>query len=229
MPRSSARLHLLLLEDDRELGATLASGLEERGFVVERARTLAEARARSAASAFDLLVLDVALPDGSGIVLCGELRARGVVAPILLLTARDAVADRVAGLDHGADDYLVKPFAFEELVARLHALARRPPLHAGSTIQVHDLVVDLAGRRAHRGGRELVLTAKEFALLECLAEQAGRVTPRTTIARHVWPNDEHAFGNLLEVLVRRLRVKVDGDGALPLIHTVRGMGYRLGT
>lgn len=221
-------LHLLLVEDDRELGTAITTGLGELGYLVERARGVREARARLAASSFDLITLDVALPDGSGIDLCAELRARGEVTPILMQTARDAVADRVAGLEHGADDYLVKPFAFAELDARLRALARRLPLRALTAVHIEDFVLDFATRTVSRAGQPVSLTAKEYALLEHLAEHPGRITSRHALSSHVWDTPLPASDNLLDVLVRRLRRKIDDGHPVPLIHTVRGMGYRLG-
>ncbi len=221
-------LHLLLVEDDRDLSTTIAAGLGELGYHVDSARGVREARARLAATPVDLIVLDVALPDGSGLQLCEALRADGDATPILLLTARDAIADRVAGLDVGADDYMVKPFAFAELDARLRALARRRPLRLHPEVRVHDLVVNLAARTVSRAGDRITLTAKEYALLACLAEHAGTITSRTTLCNYVWQHDDPATGNVLEALVRRVRRKIDEGHAIPLIHTVRSMGYRLG-
>jgi len=226
-PDVAVHLHLLLVEDDRELGTAIETGLIEQGFVVQRVRTGRDARARALALAFDLVVLDINLPDVSGLALCAELRTRGVTAPILLLTARDSVADRVAGLERGADDYLTKPFAFAELVARLRALARRAPLNAGASVSLGDLRIDFGARRVLRAGAPLELTAKEFALLEVLARSAGEVISRPTITAHVWDDNHDPFDNVLEVLVRRLRRKLDGNHATSVIQTVRGMGYRL--
>jgi two-component system copper resistance phosphate regulon response regulator CusR len=170
----------------------------------------------------------VMLPGGSGFELCRAVRAAGIATPILMLTARDAVNDRVTGLDAGADDYLTKPFALQELLARVRALARRRPALAPRTISVADLEVDLAARRARRSGRAIELTAKEFALLECFALHPDEVLDRAAITAHVWDDNHDPFTNVLEVLVRRLRRKID-DGFEPkLIHTMRGAGYRLG-
>lgn len=221
-------MKLLLVEDDREIGATLESGLQEHGIRVERAESYKEGRTRALGAQFDLIILDVMLPGGSGFDLCGELRKRGVATPILMLTARDAVNDRVTGLERGADDYLTKPFAFAELLARVRALARRRPALEHEQVRVADLDVDLAGRRVSRGGHAIELTAKEFALLECFVRNVGRVVDRTTITAHVWDENHDPFTNVLEVLVRRLRRKIDDGYASQLIHTVRGAGYRFG-
>ena len=227
-PQYIRPMRLLLVEDDREIGMTVESGLEEHGIHVDRAESYREGRTRALGSVFDLIILDVMLPGGSGLDLCGELRRRGIATPILMLTARDAVADRVTGLERGADDYLTKPFAFAELVARVRALARRRPTLEAEHVRVADLDVDLAGRRAARGGHAIELTAKEFALLECFVRNVGRVLDRATITAHVWDENHDQFTNVLEVLVRRLRRKIDDGYASALIHTVRGAGYRFG-
>ena len=221
-------MRLLLVEDDREIGAALESGLQEHGIRVERAESYREGRSRAMGSRFDLIVLDVMLPGGSGFDLCGELRAKGIATPILMLTARDAVVDRVEGLERGADDYLTKPFAFAELLARVRALARRRPSLDDDQVRVADLEIDLAGRRVARAGRAIDLTAKEFALLDCFARNVGRVVDRATITAAVWDENHDPFTNVLEVLVRRLRRKIDDGHAVLLIHTVRGAGYRFG-
>jgi two-component system copper resistance phosphate regulon response regulator CusR len=174
------------------------------------------------------MILDVMLPGGSGFDLCRDIRTAGVETPILMLTARDAVDDRVAGLETGADDYLTKPFAFRELLARVRALGRRIPALPPRTVAVADLEVDLSARRAMRAGRPIELTAKEFSLLEFLATNNGVVVGRAAITAHVWDENHDPFTNVLEVLVRRLRRKID-DGFEPkLIHTLRGAGYRFG-
>ncbi len=180
-------------------------------------------------AAFDVIVLDVMLPGGNGFDLCRELRERGVGTPVLMLTARDTVDDRVRGLDSGADDYLTKPFAFRELVARVRALARRRPTPLPEIVQVGDLEVDLLGHRVKRGGKSDELTAKEFALLEFFVRHAGQVVDRAAITAHVWDENHDPFTNVLEVLVRRLRRKIDDGFDVKLIHTFRGAGYRLGT
>lgn len=220
-------MRLLVVEDDAELAEVLATGFREQGLDVTRAASYAEGRTQATASRHDVIVLDVMLPGGTGFDLCRELRRRDVATPILMLTARDTVDDRVAGLEAGADDYLPKPFAFRELLARVRALARRRPLVAGPVVRVADLVVDLERRRVERGGRPIELTAKEFALLELLVTHRDRVVDRTAITAQVWDDNHDPFANVLEVLVRRLRRKLDDPFEPKLIHTVRGVGYRL--
>jgi two-component system copper resistance phosphate regulon response regulator CusR len=221
-------MRVLLVEDDPELASVIAQGLSEQEMTVAREATFSGGRARALASPFDVIILDVMLPGGDGFELCRGLRQRRVASPVLMLTARDAVDDRVRGLEAGADDYLTKPFAFRELVARVRALARRPPTTLAETIVIADLAVDLPAHRVRRGPREIELTAKEFALLECLVKHRGRVVDRATITAHVWDDNHDPFTNVLEVLVRRLRRKIDDGFDLKLIHTLRGAGYRLG-
>jgi DNA-binding response OmpR family regulator len=221
-------MRVLIVEDDAELAQEVATGLRD----VDARVTLAgsfEAGWRAARSEeLDVIILDVMLPGGSGFELCRKLRADGLETPILMLTARDTVTDRVTGLDAGADDYLTKPFAFQELLARVRALARRRPTLAPRVVRVADLEIDLGARRARRGGRTIELTAKEFALLECFALHPNEVLDRATITAHVWDDNHDPFTNVLEVLVRRLRRKLDDDFEPKLIHTMRGAGYRLG-
>jgi DNA-binding response OmpR family regulator len=221
-------MRLLLVEDDPELAAVLASGLSEQGHEVVRAESYAAARTRVRLGSFDVILLDIMLPGGSGTDLCREVRADGVATPILMLTARDTVDDRILGLEVGADDYLTKPFAFRELVARVGALARRPPTLVPETIRVADLEVDLRARRVRRGARAIELTAKEFALLEFFLLHRDQVVDRASITAHVWDENHDPFTNVLEVLVRRLRAKIDDEFEPKLIHTLRGAGYRFG-
>jgi DNA-binding response OmpR family regulator len=221
-------VRVLLVEDDRELAGAVRDGLRNHHVDVAIADTARVGEQRASLGQFDVLVLDVMLPGGSGFELCRSLRSRGVATPILMLTARDAVEDRVRGLESGADDYLTKPFAFDELVARLRALARRQPTIAPQQYDVADLHVDLATRTVRRGGTEIDLTAKEFALLEFLVQHAGEVVTRTAITAHVWDENHDPFTNVLEVLVRRLRRKIDDPFEPKLIQTLRGAGYRLG-
>ena len=183
---------------------------------------------QAAVNSYDAIVLDVALPRKSGLTVAHELRHKGLRVPILMLTARDAVRDRVAGLDAGADDYLTKPFELEELFARLRALMRRMPEMLPSEMRVADLVVDTRSQTVTRGGRQIALTTKEYALLEFLARSAGRVVGRAELTDHVWDEHHDPFSNAIEVYVNRLRKKIDVPGMEPLIHTHRGAGYRLG-
>lgn len=221
-------MRILLVEDDAELASILREGLTEEGFQVVREAAFEAGHTRAMLGAFDVIVLDVMLPGGDGFELCRALRARGLATPVLMLTARDSVEDRVRGLDSGADDYLPKPFAFRELVARLRALARRPPSTLPEVIRVADLEVDVRAHRVSRAGKAIELTAKEFALLEFFARHAGQVVDRAAITAHVWDENHDPFTNVLEVLVRRLRRKIDDSFDVKLIHTLRGAGYRLG-
>jgi two-component system copper resistance phosphate regulon response regulator CusR len=226
---TSSRMRVLVVEDDAVLAGEIAAGLQEAGARVHVALTFAAGRRLAEDPELDVVILDVMLPGGSGFTLCHELRSAGLSTPILMLTARDAVDDRVTGLDAGADDYLTKPFAFQELLARVRALARRRRALAPRIVQVADLEIDLGAMRARRGGRTIELTAKEFALLECFALHPGVVLDRAQITAHVWDDNHDPFTNVLEVLVRRLRRKLDDDFETKLIHTLRGAGYRLGT
>jgi two-component system copper resistance phosphate regulon response regulator CusR len=221
-------MRVLLVEDDAELAHEVAAGLREVDARVVVAREFDEGLRAAHHEELDVIILDVMLPGGSGFELCRRLRADGLETPILMLTARDTVDDRVTGLDAGADDYLTKPFALQELLARVRALGRRRPALAPRVVRVADLEIDLAGKRARRGGHTIELTAKEFALLECFALHPDEVLDRAAITAHVWDDNHDPFTNVLEVLVRRLRRKLD-DGFEPkLIHTMRGAGYRLG-
>jgi two-component system copper resistance phosphate regulon response regulator CusR len=222
-------MRVLIVEDDPELAGLLRDGLRAQRIDPTVAATFAEGRERASGGSFDVVILDVRLPGGTGFELCGELRSRGVTTPVLMLTALDALDDRVRGLEVGADDYLTKPFAFRELLARLKALARRRPALAAARYRIADLEVDLATRRVQRGGRLITLSAKEFALLELFVLHRGRVLDRTTITTHVWDDNHDPFANVLEVLVGRLRRKIDDGFAPKLITTLRGAGYRFGT
>lgn len=220
------RMRLLLVEDDPELASILESGFREQGIQVVRSATMPAGRAEALRASFDVIVLDVMLPGGSGIDLCRDLRGQGLAVPILMLTARDTVDDRVIGLEVGADDYVTKPFAFRELVARVRALARRQPALIPRVVTVANLEVDLSSRRVTRCGQSIELTAKEFALLEFFVLHRGEVVDRAAITAHVWDDNHDPFTNVLEVLVRRLRRKIDDAFEPKLIHTLRGAGYR---
>src|SRR4051812_2514145 len=221
-------MRVLLVEDDPQLATIIESGLREHSFEVIREATAPAAASRAVLGTFDVIILDVMLPGGDGFSLCQALRKRGIGTPVLMLTARDAVDDRVSGLDSGGDDYLTKPFAFRELVARVHALSRRRPTPLPEVVKVADLEVDIRGHRVKRAGKPIELTAKEFALLEFFARHSGQVVDRASITAHVWDENHDPFTNVLEVLVRRLRRKIDDDFPVKLIHTFRGAGYRLG-
>jgi two-component system copper resistance phosphate regulon response regulator CusR len=220
-------MRILVVEDEAALADALGRGLRQAAHAVDLAPTLAAARTKLALEEYDAMVLDLGLPDGSGLTLARELRDAGSRLSILVLTARDTIPDRVRGLDHGADDYLVKPFALEELLARLRALERRAPELRPTALVVADLRIDPAARNARRGGREIHLTTTEYALLEFLARHAGTVLGRAQISAHVWDENYDPLSNVIDVYVARLRKKVDLPGLPPLLHTVRGAGYTL--
>jgi two-component system copper resistance phosphate regulon response regulator CusR len=224
--RDEEPVRLLLAEDDPYLSAMLSKGLREHAYAVDVVGDGNAAIVQAAVNDYDLVVLDVMMPKRDGFAVCRELRRKGLAMPVLMLTARDALADKVEGLDAGADDYLAKPFEFAELLARLRALLRRGREIHDATIVVADLVVDTRGQTASRGGVLLPLTTKEYTLLEFLARNVGRVLGRAEISAHVWDDNHDPLSNALEVCVARLRRKVD-DGRTPLIHTRRGAGYLL--
>jgi DNA-binding response OmpR family regulator len=223
-----AGMRLLLVEDDPRIARFVAKGLREQSYAVDVAATGDDALYQAEINTYDLVILDVMIPGRDGFEVCGELRKAGKRMPILMLTARDAVEDRITGLDQGADDYLTKPFEFRELLARLRALLRRSGELRPPRIVVADLVLDTAAQSVSRAGREIPLTAKEYALVEFLARNAGRVVGRAEIAEHVWDENFDVFSNLIEVYVNRVRGKIDAGSAKPLLHTRRGAGYLLG-
>lgn len=220
-------MRILLVEDDQRISRFVARGLRERAYAVDVAADGDQALYKFSLNDYDAVVLDVMIPGPNGFEVCRELRAGGSVVPVLMLTARDAVADRIMGLDSGADDYLTKPFEVAELAARLRALMRRGHVFRSPTIEVADLIVDTRGRRVTRGGRDIGLTAKEYALLEYLAREAGRVVSRSEISEHVWDETYDPASNLIDVHINRLRRKVDDGFGSALIHTRRGAGYVL--
>jgi len=221
-------MRILVVEDERKVAAFIRQGLAEEGHAVEVAAD-GEAALDAVADGppFDLVVLDVMLPKRDGLQVLRALRASRMQAPVLLLTARDGVADKVAGLDAGADDYLVKPFAFEELLARVRALLRRGSGGAAPVLRLADLSLDPATRIVTRGRRRISLTAREYALLEYLLRNAGRVLTRPMITQHVWGMDFDPESNIVDVYVGYLRRKIDADGETRLVQTVRGAGYSL--
>ena len=220
-------MRLLLVEDDAKLADMVARSLREQGYAVDIAADGNRAESQARINEYDGIVLDIGLPGRDGLQVSQALRKAGKRVPILMLTARDAVRDRVAGLDAGADDYLTKPFALEELHARLRALLRRMPEVLPPTLEVDDLIVDTRSQTVKRGERGITLTHKEYSLLEYLARNAGRVVGRAELSEHVWDENHDPFSNALEVYINRVRRKIDGDGP-SLIHTHRGAGYRLG-
>jgi DNA-binding response OmpR family regulator len=221
-------MHILVVEDERRLANLIRRALEEESHVVDVSHDGAEALDTAQATDYDMLILDLMLPHLDGIEICKRLRAAGNDVRILMLTARDAVDDRVLGLESGADDYLVKPFSFSELLARVKALARRQVQpQAEQELAVGDLVLDLARHEARRGDKTIELTAKEFQLLEFLMRNAGHVLTRTQILDHVWGYNFDSFSNVVDIYVHYLRNKVDRGFTEPLIRTVRGVGYSL--
>lgn len=220
-------MRLLLVEDEPRVAGFIAKGLREQSYAVDISPDGEDAVYRACASDYDLVILDVMLPRKDGYAVCRELRSRGFRPPILMLTARDAVDDRVTGLDAGADDYLSKPFEFKELLARIRALLRRPSEIRPELLQVSDLVLDTAGHGVTRAGHRIELTAKEYALLEFLVLRENRVVNREQIAQHVWDESFDPLSNIIDVYVRRLRAKIDEGFSPPLIHTRRGEGYIL--
>jgi two-component system copper resistance phosphate regulon response regulator CusR len=221
-------MRLLLVEDDPGVLRFVLKGLREQAYAVDTATTGDEALYQAEINTYDLIILDVMIPGRDGFAVCQQIRKTGNRVPILMLTALDGVEDRITGLDVGADDYLAKPFAFRELLARLRALLRRSGELRPSNITVADLVVDTAAQTVTRRGRRIPLTTKEYALVEFLARNAGRVVGRAAIAEHVWDDTFDPFSNLIEVYVNRLRRKIDEDSKLPLLHTRRGAGYLFG-
>ena len=220
-------MRVLLVEDEVKMAALLRRGLGEQGFAVEVAGTGEEAVAMATATPYDTIVLDVMLPGIDGFEACRRMRVRGVWSPVLMLTARGALGDRVAGLDGGADDYLTKPFSFAELLARLRALARRAEADQPSLIEVGDLRLDPAAHQVWRGDTEIELSAKELTLLEVFMRNPGHVLTRTQLLEHAWEYDYEHRSNVIEVYIRYLRRKIDQPFGVKSLETVRGAGYRL--
>jgi two-component system copper resistance phosphate regulon response regulator CusR len=220
-------VRVLLVEDEPRVAGFIAKGLREQTYAVDIARDGEEALYCAGVNQYDLVILDVMLPVKDGYTVCRELRGSKVRTPVLMLTARDAVEDRVRGLDCGADDYLTKPFDFTELLARLRALLRRSAEIRPDVIRVADLTLDTASHAAGRAGQAISLTAKEYALLEFLMLNQNRVVNREQIAQHVWDENFDPFSNIIDVYVRRMRTKIDAGFERPLIHTRRGAGYIL--
>lgn len=221
-------MRILLVEDQPDAATILAQGLREQTYAVDIAGDGEEADFKAAVNQYDLIILDVMLPRKSGYEVCSDLRAAGSEVPILMLTARDDVEDRIRGIDLGADDYLVKPFVHRELLARVRALLRRGQFRYLDVLQIADLKIEVRTRRVERAGRLIDLTAKEFALLECLARRQGELIKREEISEHVWDESYDPFSNLIDVYIGRLRRKLDSGHAVRLVHTRRGEGYILG-
>ncbi|HVP12138.1 MAG TPA: response regulator transcription factor [Phycisphaerae bacterium] len=220
-------MRLLVIEDNPKMAGFIAQGLSEQGYAVDVAHTGEEGEHRAAGAPYDGIILDLMLPDQDGLVICRNLRRGGVKTPILILTALSTTADKVTGLDAGADDYLTKPFEFDELVARVRALLRRGQARESSLLQFEDLEMDLVQRRVSRGGQRLTLTTKEFALLEYFMRNPNRVLTRTAIGEHVWDMNFETESNVIDVYISMLRRKIDKGFQRRLIHTVIGTGYVL--
>jgi len=220
-------MRILVVEDSRRLAQIIKRGLLEDGYTVDNAYDGEEAEYMAESTPFDLIVLDVMLPKKDGISVCRDLRAKKVNTPILMLTAKDSVEDKVTGLDSGADDYLVKPFAFSELLARLRALLRREVLPKVQKLQTGELALDPQSREVWRNGDRVDLTAKEYAIIEYFMRRPNAVVTRTMLGESVWDYEFDGLSNIIDVYVRRLRRKIDREGQESLIQTVRGSGYRL--
>jgi heavy metal response regulator len=220
-------MRILLVEDDARIARFVSRGLREQTYAVDIARDGDDALYKAAVNDYDAVILDVMIPGRDGFEVCRELRATGSSVPVIMLTARDAVEDRIEGLDTGADDYLTKPFEVAELLARLRALLRRGHVVRPERIAVADLFINTRAQSVARGGRRIELTAKEYALLEYMARERGRVLTRSEIAEHVWDENFDPLSNLIDVNINRLRRKIDDGFAVPLIHTRRGAGYMM--
>jgi len=220
-------MRILIVEDEKKVASFVKRGLEEEQYAVDVAYDGEEGLYMASNNPYDLLILDIMLPKKDGLTVVKELRAKDITTPILCLTAKDKVEDVVSGLDSGSDDYLAKPFAFAELVARVRALLRRPSQDRGAEIAFADLRLDPVAHKVWRGDREIVLTAKEYALLEYFIRNPNKILTRTMIAEHVWDYNFDSFTNIIDVYVNYLRKKVDKDYDKKLIHTVRGVGYVL--
>ena len=222
-------MKILVVEDEKKIGDYIKQGLTESGFVIELVRNGLDGHHKAITGEFNLIILDVMLPDINGWRILESLRQSGNQTPVLFLTARDSVNDRVKGLELGADDYLVKPFAFAELLARVRTLFRRGNTVATNLLQVADLQMDIPSRVVKRAGQSINLTTKEFSLLELMVRRQGEVLPRSLIASQVWDINFDSDTNVIDVAIRRLRAKIDDEFSPNLIQTVRGMGYKLTT
>jgi len=220
-------MRILIVEDDKKVGAFLEKGLKEEQYAVDVCRDGEEAMDLAMANPYDVIILDIMLPKKDGFSVCRELRQAGVLTPILMLTAKDTVEDKVAGLTEGADDYLTKPFSFEELLARIRALLRRSQDYKTKVLKVADLELDPARRQATRAGRKIPLTGKEYALLEYMMRNKGRVLTESMIIEHVWDMNYEGTSNIVNVYINYLRKKIDEGAPLKLIQTVRGYGYTI--
>ena len=220
-------MRILLIEDDSRLANVIAKGLREHSYAVDEVHDGENGLYQASINDYDVIVLDVLLPVRDGYEVCRELRSRRNMTPILMLTARATIDDRLTGFDAGADDYLTKPFSFRELLARIHALLRRDAHLHPDVLEIGDLLIDSISHRVSRANNDVQLTAKEYALLEYLARRAGQLVSRAEIAAHVWDDTFDPFSNTIEVYMNRLRKKIDGNHTIKLLHTRRGEGYML--
>jgi two-component system, OmpR family, copper resistance phosphate regulon response regulator CusR len=220
-------MRLLLVEDEKKIANFIERGLKEQHYVVDVAYDGEKGGFLADVNEYDLIILDIMLPKVDGLSLCRDIRKKRSEVPVLMLTAKDRVTDKVKGLEGGADDYLTKPFAFEELLARVVALLRRKNSTKSTLLKVADLELDQLKRTVKRGGRDITLTSKEYALLEYLMLHTGQVVTRTMISEHVWNEDYDSFTNIVDVYINHLRNKIDKESKKPLIHSVRGSGYVL--
>jgi len=221
-------MKILLVEDERKVANLIKKGFEEEGLMVDIAEDGDVALQKVSINNYDLIILDIMLPGKDGIEVLKEIRARGILKPIMMLTAKDSTSDKVIGLDAGADDYITKPFVFEELLARARALIRRgQAIEKAQPIQIHDLVIDPVSRKVTRAGKEIELTSKEYSLLEYMARNKNRILTRTMIAENVWDYQFDSLTNIIDVYINYLRKKIDKDHQKKLIHTVRGVGYMI--
>ena len=220
-------MRILVVEDSRRLAGIIKRGLLEEGYAVDNAYDGEEAEFMAESTPFDVIILDIMLPKKDGLAVCRDLRTKGVNTPILVLTAKDSVEDKVTGLDSGADDYLVKPFAFSELLARIRALLRREVLPKTQKLQIGELVLHPLSREVWRDGQRVDLTSKEYSILEYFMRRPNAVVTRTMLAESVWDYEFDGLSNVIDVYVRRIRQKIDRHGEPSLIQTVRGAGYRL--
>ncbi len=220
-------MRVLIVEDDEKLAGVLKKGLEEEQYAVDVSHDGIDGAHWAVENPYDVIILDVMLPQKDGVRICREVREAGIHTPILMLTARDGMEDKIKGLDAGADDYITKPFSFEELLARIRALLRRSQYYRGKSLMVGDLMRDPSSRKVTRAGREISLTGKEYALLEYLMRNARRVLTETQIIEHVWDMNHDSMANTVHVYIHHLRNKIDRGFENKLLHTIRGMGFVL--
>jgi DNA-binding response OmpR family regulator len=220
-------MRILVVEDDRKVGSFLERGLREEQYAVDLCRDGENAVYQAEINDYDVIILDIMLPGKDGFEVCRELRRKSILTPILMLTARDALEDKITGLTEGADDYLTKPFSFQELLARVRALMRRSQDYKSGVLEVGDLLLDPVSRCASRGGESITLTGKEYALLEYLMRNQGRILSQTDIIEHVWDRNYDGMSNIVNVYLNRLRDKIDKDSGTFLIRTIRGHGYTI--